>query len=351
VDPGSGGIVTGSGGDGTVGVGGGTNRITITPPEPLTDDCYLPLSPGDSLDFEQLVAGSGTGTPRVSISAASGPEAVDLATITGSVVDFATEAETPGHHLLEFRVSDATGEDELITVVDYTSASRHPAGAALYSGVDAESGTLGAPIAGPIVMAAGETVSTFWDAIDGDQHCCLDATNQLHCGSCIYDGDAIELHNSWTSMFNTFVTNETCADCAAGELCVLRAGCMTEDPARSATCVATLAGSHYLIGIGCAHHIAHIGNAYRMTTGTAAPGTVAATMGRQLDVTAPPLHAQSPIASRCGFVSITYEVAVSPPYYEDPPCDGTSPSPSLCQQAYDAGNAEKFTAVYVVQRQ
>ena len=131
----------------------------------------------------------------------------------------------------------------------------------------------------------------------------------------------------------------------AGELCVSGQGCLAEDTTESANCVAEGTGSHYLDGLGCVYPVIHLGNAYFMTTGTAAPGAVEATMGRPLDVTAPV------ISDRCGFVAVSYEVAASPPYFEDPPCDGTSPSPSLCQVAYEAGEAEKLTALFIVQPQ
>jgi len=325
---------------GAGGAAGAPNPITITPPGPLTDDCYLSLNPGDSLDLATLVAGSGTGTPQVSLAATTERVVGDLATITGTVVDFAAEASDAGYHAFEFLVYDATGSDRLMIVIDYTSASQNPAGAALYSDVDAASGALGTPVPGPILMTGGETASTFWDIVDGDQHCCMDATNQLHCGSCIYD--SVGMRGSWAGML---FTNERCTDCAAGELCVSGSGCVAEDPTESANCVTLGTGTHYLNGLGCVYPVVHVGNPYFMTTGTAAPGAVAATMGRQLDVTAPP------ISGRCGFVAVSYEVAASPPYFADPPCDGTSPTPSLCQEEYEAGNTAQFTAVYIVQPQ
>jgi len=67
------------------------------------------------------------------------------------------------------------------------------------------------------------------------------------------------------------------------------------------------------------------------------------TIGRQVDVTAPP------ISGRCGFVAVSYAVAASPPYHDAPVCSSDSVVPSMCQRRYEAGEADRFNALYIVQ--
>ena len=323
---------------GAAGAAGAPNPITITPPVALTDDCYLSLNPGDSLDFAQLTTGSGTGTTQLALVATTEPTVGDLATITGTVVEFAAQAEVPGYHAFEFVAYDATGEDRLMIVIDYTSASPNSPGAAIYTDVDTVSGALGTPVTGPILASSGDIVSTFWDVVNGDRDCCMDSTNGVHCGACIYD--AFGLRVSWASMC---MTTDRCTDCTG--LCVLGYGCLAEDTTESANCVAAGTGTHYLDTLGCVYPALHLNNPYFQDSDDHTVGTVPITIGRQVEFTAPA------ISDRCGFVAVPYSVAASPPYHDAPVCSSDLVDPSMCQRRYEAGDVDRFNALYIVQPQ
>ena len=261
-----------------------------------------------------------------------------LVTISGTTAEFAESAEYPGAHAFDFELSSATDSDQLLVVVDYTTASSDPTGGALYADVDTDNGALGDAAAIPELLASGASASGFLHLTNGGLECC-NTGDELLCRWCV--NSMVILHSSWPGTLSTY---EGCDPaCDADSLCVLGLGCVAVDDPQTADCVAENTGTHYLEDQGCRFVVMHQGPYYLYRDQENAPlveGAVAATIGHTVEVTAPETD------DRCGFIGLLGDVAVSPPYFTDETCDTST---SQCTSRMEDGEVDRYALLYIVQ--